>query len=195
MNVLLVYPRSPDRFWSFRHVLKLVARKSAFPPLGLLTVAAMLPREWSLKMVDLNGDLAACVQTLQRAGLEVMGGFIVGFDCDPKDIFARQFEFIQRSGVVTAMVGLLTALPHTALYRRLAGEGRILAHTSGDNTHALLNFVPRPDRDAMIGGYRDLMRKLYAPANDHPRIRAFLRCFEPRGPSSRLAPSDVKGFM
>ena len=124
-----------------------------------------------------------------------MGGFIVGFDSDPQDIFARQFDFIQRTGVVTAMVGLLTALPETALYRRLVGEGRIVAETHGNNTDAVLNFVTRMDRDFMISGYKELMRKLYAPRNYYRRIHAFLRCFEPRGPARRLSPSDVKAFM
>ena len=140
-------------------------------------------------------DLADSVHTLQRSGLEVMGGFIVGFDSDPQDIFARQFEFIQRTGVVTAMVGLLTALPQTALYRRLAGEGRILAETCGNNTDAVLNFVTRLDREFVISGYRDLMRRLYEPGNYYPRIRAFLRSFEPRGPRRRLSASDVKAFL
>ena len=54
MNVLLVYPRNPESFWSFRHVLRFVSKKCAFPPLGLLTVAAMLPRKWNLKLVDMN---------------------------------------------------------------------------------------------------------------------------------------------
>ena len=54
MNILLVYPRNPDTFWSFKHVLKFVSKKCAFPPLGLLTVAAMLPRDWNLRLVDLN---------------------------------------------------------------------------------------------------------------------------------------------
>jgi len=54
VKILLVYPRNPDTFWSFKHVLKLVTKKAAFPPLGLLTVAAMLPREWEFRLVDLN---------------------------------------------------------------------------------------------------------------------------------------------
>jgi radical SAM superfamily enzyme YgiQ (UPF0313 family) len=140
-------------------------------------------------------DLAGSIRTLQRSGLEVMGGFIVGFDSDPQDIFARQFEFIQRSGVVTAMVGLLTALPQTALYRRLAGEGRILADTCGNNTDAVLNFVTRLDREWVISGYRELMRKLYAPGNYYQRIRAFLRSFEPHGPTRRLSASDAMAFL
>jgi radical SAM superfamily enzyme YgiQ (UPF0313 family) len=140
-------------------------------------------------------DLAGAVRTLQRAGLEVMGGFIIGFDSDPPDIFAQQFEFIQRTGVVTAMVGLLTALPQTALYRRLALERRLLADTCGNNTDAAVNFVTRMDREFIISGYKELMRKLYAPRHYYRRIRAFLRTFEPRGPTTRLSRSDVQAFL
>jgi hypothetical protein len=124
-----------------------------------------------------------------------MGGFIVGFDSDPLDICVRQFDFIQKSGVVTAMVGLLTALPQTRLYRRLAGEGRIVAETGGNNTDAVLNFVTRIDRDHIVAEYRNLMRRLYAPKAYYSRLRAFLRHFEPRGPSRRLAPGDLRAFL
>jgi hypothetical protein len=54
MNALLVYPEFPDTFWRFRYALKFIGRKSAFPPLGLLTVAAMLPEEWEKRLIDLN---------------------------------------------------------------------------------------------------------------------------------------------
>ncbi|HVL58578.1 MAG TPA: B12-binding domain-containing radical SAM protein, partial [Burkholderiaceae bacterium] len=147
------------------------------------------------KVQNRKRDLAASVRTLQRAGLEVMGGFIVGFDSDPQDIFARQFEFIQRSGVVTAMVGLLTALPETALYRRLAREGRILGQTGGNNTDAALNFVTRLDREYVLSQYRELMRRLYAPSNYYRRVATFLRRFEPRGPSRRLSAADARAFV
>jgi Domain of unknown function (DUF4070) len=125
----------------------------------------------------------------------VMGGFIVGFDSDPPDIFARQFDFIQRAGVVTAMVGLLTALPRTALYHRLVREGRLLGETCGNNTHAALNFVTRLERETLIAGYRDLMRRLYAPRHYYERIRIFLREFEPQGPRLRLSGSDLLAFV
>jgi radical SAM superfamily enzyme YgiQ (UPF0313 family) len=147
------------------------------------------------KVQNSKRDLAEAVNTLQRRGLEVMGGFIVGFDTDPADIFSRQFEFIQRTGVVTAMVGLLTALPQTALYRRLAREGRLLAESCGNNTDAAVNFVTRLDRDFIISGYKELMRKLYAPGNYNRRIRAFLRALESRGPALRLSWSDLQAFL
>jgi len=147
------------------------------------------------KVQNSKRDLADAVRVIQGAGLEVMGGFIVGFDNDPLDIFRRQFEFIQRSGVVTAMVGLLTALPQTRLYERLAREGRMLADSIGDNTAAVLNFVPRLDRAHLFDGYRELMRSLYAPDNYYRRVRAFLSTWRPRGPSLRLAGSDVSAFL
>jgi len=140
-------------------------------------------------------DMGDAVRVIQRAGMEVMGGFIVGFDSDPMDIFRRQFEFIQRSGVVTAMVGLLSALPQTALYRRLAAEGRILSETCGNNTDATINFVTRLDPEFLRSGYRDLMRRLYEPANYYRRIRTFLRSYRPRGPSARLSGADARAFL
>ncbi|MGO9993863.1 MAG: B12-binding domain-containing radical SAM protein [Steroidobacteraceae bacterium] len=140
-------------------------------------------------------DLAEAVQTLQRSGLEVMGGFIVGFDSDPPDIFARQFEFIQRTGVVTAMVGMLTALPQTVLYKRLAREGRLLAETCGNNTDAAINFVTHLDREFIISEYKELMRKLYAPRHYYQRIRTFLRTLETRGPTMRMSFSDLRAFV
>ena len=96
------------------------------------------------KLQNRNRDLVAAVQTLQRAGLEVMGGFIVGFDSDKSDIFKRQFEFIQRSGVATAMVGLLTALPQTRLWQRLKREGRLsLTRPSTDQRETIPSNAPK----------------------------------------------------
>ena len=115
------------------------------------------------------------VKTLQRAGLEVMGGFIVGFDSDRQDVFKQQFDFIQRSGVVTAMVGLLSALPQTKLYHRLKEEGRLVADASGNNTEAVLNFKPKLNREFLQSGYRDLMKRLYEPKAYYQRIRTFLK--------------------
>ena len=162
--------------------------------LGLETPVAESLKECH-KVQNVKRDLVDAVRVIQGAGLEVMGGFIVGFDNDPLDIFHRQFEFIQRAGVVTAMVGLLTALPQTRLYARLAKEGRILAESVGDNTSAVLNFVPRLDRGRLLAGYSELMRSLYAPENYYRRVRAFLATWKPRGPRTRLAWSDVRAFL
>lgn len=147
------------------------------------------------KRQNLDRDLGETVRVLQGRGLEVMGGFIVGFDSDLPDIFRRQFDFIQRAGVVTAMVGLLNALPQTALYRRLAAEGRILAESLGDNTGAALNFATRLDPDWLLAGYRDLMRQLYEPAAYYRRLRAFLAGYRPRGPKQPLTGSDLRAFL
>lgn len=147
------------------------------------------------KLQNCSRDLVETVKILQRAGLEVMGGFIVGFDNDPADIFRRQFEFIQRSGVVTAMVGLLTALPQTRLYHRLTEEGRIETESSGNNTRATLNFRPRLDRDYLINGYRDLMKELYQPRNYYQRIRTFLENHRPQGPGLRISRAEVQAFL
>jgi radical SAM superfamily enzyme YgiQ (UPF0313 family) len=148
------------------------------------------------KLQNRGRDLVEAVKTIQRSGLEVMGGFIVGFDGDTRDVFKQQFEFIQRSGVVTAMVGLLTALPQTQLYQRLKREGRLLAESTGNNTMAALNFRPVLNREFLERGYRDLMRRLYDPGNYYSRIRVFLRTHRAAGGERlRLSGADVRAFL
>lgn len=148
------------------------------------------------KVQNQGRDLVAAVQTLQRDGLQVMGGFIVGFDSDREDIFQRQFDFIQRSGVVTAMVGLLNALPKTRLYQRLQREGRLETKSSGNNTDATLNFRPKLDRAFLESGYRDLMKQLYEPRAYYQRIRTFLKHHRPAGrPHLRLSWPDFCAFL
>lgn len=133
-------------------------------------------------------DLVADVKRVQRAGLQVQGGFIVGFDSDNASIFARQLEFIQRSGVVTAMVGLLNALPDTKLHARLAREGRLLGRSSGDNVDGTTNFVPRMDAAELRAGYRRLMETIYAPRPYYRRVRTFLREYRAPKFSITLSP-------
>ena len=147
------------------------------------------------KLQNCSRDLVETVRTLQRAGLQVLGGFIVGFDSDPMDIFQRQFEFIQRSGVATAMVGLLTALPETRLYRRLMDEGRIETESTGNNTQAALNFRPRLDREFLVNGYRKLMKELYQPRYYYRRIQTFLENHRPQGPRLRISWMEVQAFL
>ncbi|GMV96268.1 MAG: B12-binding domain-containing radical SAM protein [Phycisphaerae bacterium] len=157
------------------------------------------PQEESLlecaKVQNTRRDMLAAVKTLQRAGLEVMGGFIVGFDNDPPSIFERQVRFIQEAGVVTAMVGLLTALPGTRLFSRLQREGRLLHHATGNNMDSVLNFVPRLDREVLVEGYRSLVKHLYAPGVYYRRVLTFLREYRPAGPKFQLSWRDVVAFV
>jgi radical SAM superfamily enzyme YgiQ (UPF0313 family) len=140
------------------------------------------PEEASLaecnKRQNRNRDLVADVKRIQRAGLEVQGGFIVGFDSDAPTIFARQIEFIQKSGIVTAMVGLLQAIPGTKLHERLSIQGRLIGHTTGNNVDGTTNFIPRMKVETLRDGYRRLMGHLYAPGPYYQRIRTFLREYQ-----------------
>src|SRR4030042_864783 len=141
------------------------------------------PNEASLgecgKHQNANRDMVASVQMLQHHGFEVQGGFIVGFDSDPQNIFDRQISFIQQSGIVTAMVGLLNAPPGTGLYKRLKKENRLLRDATGDNTDFSLNFTPVMDHEALISGYRRLVTAIYAPRQYYARIATLLREHRP----------------
>jgi radical SAM superfamily enzyme YgiQ (UPF0313 family) len=162
--------------------------------LGIETPSAEALQECH-KIQNRSRDLVETVQTLQHAGLEVMGGFIVGFDSDKQDIFKRQFEFIQRSGVATAMVGLLTALPQTKLWHRLKREGRLEKDSTGNNTDVVLNFKPKLSKEYLQSGYRELMKKLYEPRAYYQRIRTFLEQYKARGPRLRLSRADFMAFV
>ena len=141
------------------------------------------PNEESLtectKFQNKNRDLIACVKKIQKFGLQVQGGFIVGFDNDPLSIFERQIKFIQKSGIVTAMVGLLNALHGTRLYHRLEKENRLLKDISGDNTDCSINFIPRMNYDALINGYKKILSTIYSPTYYYERIREFLKEYKP----------------
>src|SRR2546425_693279 len=329
MNSLLIYPEWPDTYWSFKHALPFEGKRSAYPPLGLLTVASMLPKHWQKKLVDTNvrpltdadlewADVAllsgmlvhkqdllailarcrarglrtviggpvtssveelplhadhvvigeagdpivddnfignkkkvkellpvlrdwnvqhqrpftffteasvnladdadllqmmkdACftrvflgietpveaslkeaqklqntrrslmesVRRVQSYGMEVMAGFIMGFDNDPEDVFDKQVEFIQESAIPLAMVGLLLALPGTQLYRRLMKEGRIVDEGRGDNMDLRLNFIPRMNAERLVEGYRSILRRIYHPDAYYERVRRFLAQYRP----------------
>ncbi len=137
------------------------------------------PHEASLqetrKQQNRQRDLLGDIRRLQRAGLEVQGGFIVGFDSDPPGIFQRQIDFIQDSGIVTAMVGLLQAPAGTRLHERLSREGRLVGDSSGNNVSATTNFVPAMGHERLQAGYREILRNIYAPRHFYRRLRTFLR--------------------
>jgi radical SAM superfamily enzyme YgiQ (UPF0313 family) len=127
------------------------------------------------KKQNRNRDLVESVKRIQRTGLQVTGGFIIGFDSDTSSIFHRQIDFIQKSGIVTAMVGLLQAPSGTRLYKRLKQEGRLVDQSSGDNVDGTTNIIPKMDLDALCEGYRNVMRHIYSPKLYYQRIKTFLR--------------------
>jgi hypothetical protein len=104
-----------------------------------------------------------------------MGGFIVGFDSDMPSIFQRQINFIQKSGIVTAMVGMLQAPPGTRLFDRLQRESRVVNTFSGDNVDATTNIIPRMGLDRLLDGYRLIMKQIYSPKNYYRRVRTLLK--------------------
>lgn len=140
--------------------------------LGIETPSAEALAE-TQKTQNLRVDLVAAVEELTRAGLEVMGGFIVGFDSDQPSAFEAQRRFLADAPIPLAMVGLLTALPDTQLWRRLEGEGR-LRHESGGDQMTRPNFVPVMDEEVLLAGYADLLRELYSVDGYLRRCRAAL---------------------
>lgn len=128
------------------------------------------------KSMNVTCDMNAAIEKIQRVGIEVMGGFILGFDTDTDDVFDRQLNFIRENAIVQSMVGLLTAMPHTDLYKRLAKEGRLLEESpcKGDNVDTALNFVPRMPAEKLIEGYRRLIAETYDPRNYFARASKLL---------------------
>jgi len=147
------------------------------------------------KRQNRNRDLLEDVKRIQRAGLEVQGGFIVGFDHDTPSVFQRLTDFIQASGIATAMVGLLQAPVGSDLYKRLKREGRISESVSGDNADGTTNSIPRMGLDSLQEGYRKLLQDIYSPRNYYRRLRTFLRVYRPGGTGPGLRGSQVWTFF
>ncbi len=131
------------------------------------------------KMQNTRRSLLDSVRRIQSYAIEVMAGFIVGFDSDPENIFDKQVEFIQESAIPLAMVGLLQALPGTQLYRRLLKEGRIVDEGHGDNMDCRLNFVPNMNPQRLVEGYRSILQRIYHPDAYYERARRFLAHYHP----------------
>ncbi len=127
------------------------------------------------KTQNRNRNMIECVHRMQRYGLRVQGGFIIGFDSDPGSIFNSQIKFIQESGIVTAMVGLLNALKGTGLYEKLKREKRLLNKEQGNNTNFSLNFRPKMNYSKLIRGYRKVIATIYNPRNYYRRVKKFLK--------------------
>jgi radical SAM superfamily enzyme YgiQ (UPF0313 family) len=159
------------------------------------------PNEASLSECDkkqnTQRDLIATVKTIQNRGFEVMGGFIVGFDNDPASIFKSQINFIQKSGIVTAMVGLLNAPKGTRLYQRLNAENRLVQESTGNNTDFTLDFVPKMDPETLVSGYKEILNTIYSPKNYYARIKTLLNEYHPKLKSWNLQSFrwNIQGFF
>ena len=132
---------------NFRHVF-----------MGIETPKAESLKE-TKKLQNTRGDsLDEKLKRVQAAGLDIYAGFIVGFDADDKEIFDEQFRFIQRNGIQLAMIGMLTAIPKTPLYKRLQEEGRL------DDSDPNCNIIPKQmTREELQEGYWDLVQRVYTP--------------------------------
>jgi len=156
------------------------------------------PQEESLaecnKQQNKNRNLIEDVKKIQRMGLEVQAGFIVGFDHDQQSVFQKQIDFIQHSGIVTAMVGMLQAIPGTRLYERMERDGRLDGTFTGDNVDGTTNIVPVMNIAALRDGYRRILYSIYAPATYYRRIMTFLQEYNPPKRRGSLHLSDLPAF-
>jgi radical SAM superfamily enzyme YgiQ (UPF0313 family) len=148
------------------------------------------------KTQNLNWDLLAGIKRMQRLGLMVTGGFILGFDNDSPGTFQKQIDFIQKSGIVGAMVGLLNAERGTKLYQRLQKENRLAAETTGDNTNFSINFIPKMGIQQLMEGYKHIVSFIYSPQHFYERLITFLKNYNlPERARQPLTLSDTQAFF
>jgi radical SAM superfamily enzyme YgiQ (UPF0313 family) len=146
------------------------------------------------KMQNTMTNLLDVVKKIHQYGMTVTGGFIVGFDNDTESVFDAQIEFIQKSSVVTAMIGLLIAIPKTRLWHRLKDEGRLLPDITGDQTDGTTNIIPKMGSEKLINGYKRLISTIYFPDNYYQRIKTFLIDFNPTA-RSRITKAGLIAFF
>ena len=150
------------------------------------------PAEESLqechKVQNKNRDLLHSVKKIQKAGMQVSGGFIVGFDSDSPSVFQQQIDFIQKSGIVSAMVGLLNAPKNTRLYTRLEKESRLTTEATGSNTDFSMNFVPKMNYQELLDGYQKILQNIYSVKPYYKRVREFLLNYKKR----HVRPKSIK---
>ena len=148
------------------------------------------------KYQNIKHDLKVSIQKMQSHGFDVQGGFIVGFDNDKPTIFKRQFDFIQETGIVTAMMGILNAPRGSALYERMRREGRLIGETTGNNVNISSNFIPKMDPRTLIEGYKKLISALYSPKNYYERLKKFLSVYKlPKLSRPKIDFNDVRAFL
>lgn len=148
------------------------------------------------KLQNQQRDMVACVKKLQRRGINVAGGFIVGFDNDPPNIFEQQINFIQKSGIVTAMVGLLNAPSGTRLFNRLKSENRLLNVMSGDNMDGSMNFIPKMNHQKLKEGYKKIITTIYSQREYYKRVKTFLNEYQlPKVHRGKIKFREIQAFF
>jgi radical SAM superfamily enzyme YgiQ (UPF0313 family) len=148
------------------------------------------------KTINQKRNLVTSIKKLQQKGMIVSGGFIIGFDNDPPDIFDQQINFIQNSGIVNAMVGLLNAPTGTHLYNRLKNENRLLESFNGNNMDGTTNIIPKMNYRELIIGYTKIIHTIYSPREYYKRIKSFL--YEYKVPSWKTSLpniTEIKAFF
>lgn len=146
------------------------------------------------KMQNVTVDTVEAVKIIHQNGMQVDGGFIVGFDNDTESIFETQIKFIQKTGVVAAMVSLLNVAPQTRLWHRLKAEDRLITEPTGENTDGTLNFTPKMGKEKLIDGYKKILSTIYSPKNYYKRINTFIRDYKPTV-KGKISKEDVKAFL
>ena len=148
------------------------------------------------KSQNLQRDLVASIKKLHQNGLRVSGGFIIGFDNDPLNIFEQQINFIKDSKIVTAMVGLLNAPLGTRLFKRLKSENRLLNSGSGDNMDGSINFIPKMNYQKLIKGYKEVLDTIYSQKVYYERVKLFLQEYKPTIKKPiKISFNDLKAFL
>ncbi len=148
------------------------------------------------KVQNKNRDLLLSVKKIQSAGMHVSGGFIVGFDTDTSSVFQRQIDFIQQSGIVSAMVGLLNAPKNTRLYEQLKAEKRITEEATGNNTDLSMNFIPKMNYHDLLDGYKSIIRNIYSTKPYYKRLRQLLSNYKRiSNGRAKIDLSTIKGLI
>ncbi len=141
-------------------------------------------------------DMLESIKKFQKSGLHISGGFIVGFDSDDPSVFQKQIDFIQQSGIVSAMVGLLNAPKNTKLYKRMKESNRLISELSGNNTDFSMNFIPKMNTDELLEGYRKVIQNIYSSKPYYKRVRRFLLNYKrSQFGDASLKFYNLKGFI
>ena len=148
------------------------------------------------KYQNLKGNLVSSVKRLQERGFMVSAGFIVGFDSDTSSVFQDQINFIQKSGIVSAMVGLLNAPSGTKLYKKMQSENRLLDVWSGNNMDGYMNFIPKMNYQQLMAGYSKIIKTIFSQKEYYLRVKQFLNNYKmPSWNKNKIKLKEIRAFL